>query len=194
MTGSSQGEGRLNRTPGFAALAALLLASCGQDQSQTVDLSVAEVQTLLLQLPGDADAMSLATRYPGTSYRVEPAADQVVWIFMRDGTGEYGRYIAELSADGPNKTIVTTRFNDGPADPNLTFLDDVAKIAADASVAAALQARPVDMATVQNEITQTMMKNPMAAHTAAVETVSDEPPDPCDDPSREDLRDSPFCK
>ena len=71
---------------------------------------------MLSSLPGDADAMSLATTVPGTSYWVEPTANKVVWHFMRQ-SGEYGRYVAELSEAGSDKTRVTTRFEDGPADP-----------------------------------------------------------------------------
>lgn len=180
-----------------APLLALLLVACGN--SQTVDRPMADVHSLLSDLPSEADAMSLATSYPGTSLWVEPMADKIIWHFMREGTGEYGRYVAELSQDGTSRTSVSTRFEDGPADSNLLFLDEVAKIAADASIAAALQGQPVDRATIQSQITQKMISNPMAAHEAAIETVADEmdrqaPPDPCDDPSREDLRDSPVCK
>ena len=71
---------------------------------------------MLSSLPGDADAMSLATTMPGTSYWVEPTANKVVWHFMRQ-SGEYGRYVVELSEAGSEKTRVTTHFEDGPADP-----------------------------------------------------------------------------
>src|SRR6185295_17694900 len=130
------------------------------------------------------NALSLATSYPGTSYYVEPGDQKVTWHFARVGTGEYGRYVAEISEDGPNKSTVSTHFEDGPADPTLSFLDKVAEIAMDASVTAALQGKAVDKSAVQSQIAQQMVSNPIAAQTAVIETVSDEidrqaPPDTC---------------
>jgi hypothetical protein len=164
-------------------LPALTLAACGAD-TLTVDKPFAEVYATLISLPGDANAMSLATSYPGTSYYVEPADHKVTWHFVRDGKGEYATYVAELTEDGPNKTKVSTHLEDGPADTNLSFLDKVAKIAADASVAAALGSGQVDKSAVQQQIAQQMVSDPLAAQTAAIETVSDEmdkeaPPDTC---------------
>ncbi len=163
---------------------ALVLGGCGN--SQSVDKPAAEVYSMLASLPSDADALSLATRYPGTAYYVEPGNGKLVWHFSRDGTGEYGRYIAEISENGPNKSTVSTHFEDGPADTNLTFLDKVAQIALDASIAAVLQGKPVDRSVVQTEITQAMVSNPVSAQIAAIETVSDEidrqaPPDSCEE-------------
>ena len=79
------------------AVMALALAGCGN--SQTIEKPVAQVLLTLSSLPGDADAMSLATTMPGTSYWVEPGANKVVWHFMNQ-SGEYGRYVAELSEAG----------------------------------------------------------------------------------------------
>jgi len=166
----------------FAPLSALALVGCSETQS--VDKPLADVQTMLVSLPSDANAMPLATRFPGTSYYVEPATNKVVWHFVREGTGEYARYVAELSEDGPGKTSVSTYLEDGPADSNLSFLDDVAKLAGDASVAAALHGTPVDRSAVQQQIAQQMVNNPLAAQITTIETVADEmdrlaPPDKC---------------
>jgi hypothetical protein len=165
----------------FAPFMALTLAGCGK--SQTVDKPLAEVQMTLSSLPADADAMSLATSIPGTGFWVEPLAGKVVWHFTRQ-SGEYGRYVAELSEDGPSKTTVTTHFEDGPADSGLKFLDEIAVIAGDASVAAALQGRAVDRSGVKAQISQHIASNPMAAQVQVIETVADEmdrmaPPDRC---------------
>ena len=163
------------------AVIALALAGCGK--SQTVEKPPAQVLMTLSSLPGDADAMSLATTMPGTSYWVEPGANQVVWHFMRQ-SGEYGRYVAELSEAGTNKTRVTTHFEDGPADPGLKFLDEIAVIAGDASVAAALQGQAVDRSGVQAKIGQRIASDPMASMATTMESVADEmdrmaPPDKC---------------
>lgn len=163
-------------------LSALTLAGCSD--SQSVDKPLAEVYMILTSLPGDANAMSLATRFPGTSYYVEPADHKVTWHFVRDGKGEYARYVAELTEDGPNTTKISTHLEDGPADSNLSFLDDVAKIAADASITAALHGNSVDRSAVQQQITQQMISNPLASQITTIETVSDEmqkeaPPDRC---------------
>lgn len=165
----------------FAPVVALALAGCGK--SQTVDKPLAEVQMTLSSLPADADAMSLATSTPGTGFWVEPLPGKVVWHFTRP-SGEYGRYVAELSEDGPSKTTVTTHFEDGPADLGLKFLDEIAIIAGDASVAAALQGRAVDRSGVQAAISQHIANNPVAAMATTMESVADEmdrmaPPDKC---------------
>jgi hypothetical protein len=169
----------------FAWLApwvALALAACGQKQS--VDKPMAEVYSTLTSLPADADAMALATTFSDTAYFVEPAGDsKVVWHFQRNGA-DYGRYVAELSADGPAKTTVTTHFENGSIDSNLGFLRDVAKIASAASVTAALEGHAVDRSGVQSQISQLIASNPVAAQVQVIETVSDRmdqmaPPDTC---------------
>jgi hypothetical protein len=186
----------MTRVHWLAPLSALILAGCGN--SQSVDRPAAEVYMTLLSLPSDASAVSLATSYPGTSSYVEPAAGKVIWHFMRDGSGEYGRYVAEVEESGAAKSTVTTYFEDGPADSNLPFLDKVAQIALDASVTAALQQKPVDRSAVQSQIARQMVSDPIAAQTAAIETVSDEmqrdaPPDTCKTGTAEE-RNSWVCK
>jgi hypothetical protein len=164
-----------------APLVALALAGCGK--SQTVNKPVAEVQTTLLSLPPDADAMPLANVLPGSSYWVEPLAGKIVWHFTHQGS-EYGRYVAELSEDGASKTTVTTHFEDGPGDPAMSFLDKIATIAGDASISAAIQGHAVDRSGVQAAIQQQIAGNPVAAQVQTIETVADEmdkmaPPDRC---------------
>jgi hypothetical protein len=156
----------------LAPLSALAFAGCSE--SQSVEKPYAEAFAALTSMPGDADAMSLATRFPGTSFYIEPTDHKVIWHFVRDGTGEYARYVAELSEDGPNKTTVSTHLEDGPADSNLSFLDTVAKIAGDASVTAALHGTAVDRSAIQQQIAQEMIKNPLASQITTIETVSDE--------------------
>lgn len=163
------------------AVMALALAGCGN--SQTIEKPVAQVLLTLSSLPGDADAMSLATTMPGTSYWVEPGANKVVWHFMNQ-SGEYGRYVAELSEAGANKTTISTHFEDGPAAPNLRFLDDIATIAGDASVAAALEGHAVDRSGVQAKIRERIASDPVASQVEVIEHVADEmdrmaPPDTC---------------
>jgi hypothetical protein len=165
----------------FAPLVALALVGCGK--SQTVDKPMAQVSMLLSSLPGDADAMSLATTVPGTSYWVEPTANKVIWHFMRP-SGEYGRYVVDLSETGSDKTRISTHFEDGPADPKMRFLDDIATIAGDASVAAALQGRAVDRSGVQAKIRERIASDPVASMATTMESVADEmdrmaPPDRC---------------
>lgn len=164
----------------FVPLTAFALTGCGK--SQIVDKPIAQVSMMLSSLPGDADAMSLATTVPGTSYWVEPTANEVVWHFMRP-TGEYGRYVVDLSEAG-SKTRVSTHFEDGPADPNMRFLDDIATIAGDASVAAALEGRAVDRSGVQAKIRERIGSDPVASMATTMESVADEmdkmaPPDRC---------------
>ena len=168
----------------FAPVAALALALAACGQSQSVDKPMGEVYATLSSLPADADAMSIATAaFPGTSYWVEPMGDhKIVWHFKRDA-GEYGRYVAELSADGPNKTTVRTWFENGD-DSALPFLRDIARSAGDASIKAALTGQPVEQSAIQNQVRQVIASNPVAAQVAVIETVSDRmqkmaPPDKC---------------
>ncbi|HKX92270.1 MAG TPA: hypothetical protein VJM15_07585 [Sphingomicrobium sp.] len=179
----------------LAPLVAVVVVACGEKHS--VDRPMAEVLTMLSSLPSDADAMSLATSFPGTSYWVEPTPDKVVWHFTR-ASGEYGRYVAKLSADGPNRTTVTTYIEESGSDANLVFLRDIAKVAGDASVVAALEGRPVDRVAVQRQIQKMIGDNPVAAQMAAIQTVAEEmdrlaPPDPCETGNAEQ-RNSRVCQ
>ena len=143
------------------AVMALALAGCGK--SQTVEKPVAQVLYDAVEparrrgrdVAGDHHARAPVT---GSSRR----PNKVVWHFMRQ-SGEYGRYVAELSEAGANKTTVTTHFEDGPADPNLRFLDDIATIAGDASVAAALEGHAVDRSGVQAKIRERIASDPVAS-------------------------------
>lgn len=168
----------------FAPVTALALALAACGQSQSVDKPIGEVYATLSSLPADADAMSIATAaFPGTSFWAEPAAgNKIVWHFKRDA-GEYGRYVAELSEDGPNRTTVRTWFEDGD-DSALPFLRDIARSAGDASIKAALTGQPVDQSAIQAQVRQVIASNPVAAQVAVIETVSDRmdkmaPPDKC---------------
>jgi hypothetical protein len=123
-----------------------------------------------------ADAMSLATKFPGTAYYLEPDGGRLIWHFQQNGK-DYGRFVTTLKEDGPKATYVATSFEnatDAPAADNLGFLRDIAKIAGEASIAAALSGTSVDRSAVEQRILAQVSADPMAAHAAAIETVSAE--------------------
>ena len=165
----------------LAPLMALLLAACGN--THRVERPIGEVFANLSNLPAEADAMSLATQFPGTRYWAAEEGNKVIWHFAQ-GDREYGRFVAELTEAGPGATEVNTRFEaDGASE--LAFLRDIAEAAADASLVAALEQRPVDRAAVQARIRELATSNPMGAQVATIKTVSDQidamaPPDPCE--------------
>ena len=71
-----------------------------------------------------------------------------------------------------------------PRIPGLKFLDEIATIAGDASVAAALEGRAVDRSGVQAKIRERIAGDPMASMATTMESVADEmdrmaPPDRC---------------
>lgn len=172
-----------------AAVAMLTAAGCGN--AQRVEKSLTEVHSTLLSMPAGADVMGLATTFPSTAYYLEPDGGRLIWHFTHDGK-DYGRFIATLSEDGANATEVSTHFeeaSDAAIAGNLDFLRKMAKTAGEASVNAALTGQPVDRAALQQEFQDLIAQDPMAAHSAAVATVSSEmskmaPPDPCDSDDR----------
>lgn len=153
--------------------AALLLAACGQSTTR-VEQPRIDVYAMLSSLPADANAMPLAMIYPGSSYYLDPLPDRLVWRFTHEGI-EYGRMIAEVAADGDKATEVTTYFEDvrdNPAVERFAFLRDTARIAAEASLTAALERRAVDQSAVRAAIDQVYAKNLVAAQMKNIETIS----------------------
>lgn len=171
-----------------AALAALLLAACGE--TQRVEKPITEVHATLASMPPQADVMDMATMFPGTTYFLEAGGEQLVWHFTYNGQ-DYGRYVASLKADGANATTVSTRF-ESDGDDKLDFLRKMAKKAAETSVAAALSGRSVDRAAFGQQFRGMVVSNPMAAQTAVATTMADQmnriademetmaPEDPCE--------------
>lgn len=175
-----------------AVFAALLLAACG-GQTHRVEKPVGEVRATLMEMPPEADVMSMAASFPGTTYFLDSGGEQLVWHFTHNGK-DYGRFVAVLAQDGPNATKVTTHFensNDAELAGNLDFLRKVAKQAAETSIAAALSGRAVDRDAFGKQFAAMMLANPMAAQSAMGATLADQfnrisddmdamaPEDPC---------------
>lgn len=170
--------------------AAMLLAACGKSSTR-VEQPFVDVYGLLAGLPAEANAMPLATDYPGSSVALEPRTDQLIWHFTHQGI-EYGRMIAEIAKDGEQATKVTTHFEDvrdNPVVAKFDFLRKTARIAAEASLAAALGRHSVDQVAVRAEINQVYAANPVAMQMKTFEGISEQmskmaPPDPSesDDP------------
>lgn len=153
--------------------AALLLAACGQSTTR-VEQPRIDVYAMLSSLPADANAMPLAMTYPGSSYYLDPLPDRLVWRFTHEGI-EYGRMTAEVAADGDKATEVITYFEDvrdNPAVERFAFLRDTARIAAEASLKAALKRRAVDQSAVRAAIEQVYAKNPVAAQMKNIESIA----------------------
>lgn len=155
------------------AAAALLLAACGKSETRIEQPSI-DVYAMLSSLPPDANALPLAMSYPGSSFYLDPQPDKLVWHFTHRGI-EYGRMIAEVTPDGANAADVSYYFEevrDNPAVEQFHFLRDVARIAAEASVKAALEKRPVDQAAVQAGIDKVYADNPVANQMKMIDTIA----------------------
>lgn len=153
-------------------LALLFLAACSN--AQRVERPLDDVHATLASMPADANAMELATDFPGTDYYLEPDGGRLIWHFRHNGR-DYGRFVATVREDGPGATKVSTHFekaDDAQIAGKLEFLRDIARMAAEASIAAALSGRAVDRAALQEQIRTQMVQDPTAAYTAVVETVS----------------------
>lgn len=153
--------------------AALLLAACGKSATR-IEQPRIDVYAMLSTLPVEANAMPLAMTYPGSSYYLDPLPDRLVWRFTHEGI-EYGRMTAEITAHGDKATEVTTYFEevrDNPAVERVAFLRDTARIAAEASLKAALERRAVDQGIVRAAIDQVYATNPVAAQMRTIETIS----------------------
>lgn len=158
----------------IAPAIAAALASCSS--GTRVEKPLEEVHASLVSMSPQADAMNLATQFPGTAYYIQPDGSRLIWHFQHSGK-DYGRFVATLKPDGDQATYVATSFeesNDAPAAGNLSFLRDIARIAGEASVAAALSGQPVDREAIRQRIVAQVAADPMAAHAATIETVSSE--------------------
>lgn len=176
--------------------AALLLAACsGRERVVAEPLDM--VRAKLAMMPDEADALYLGIQGASVGYHLESGADALVWHFTKDGA-DYCRYTARLVAVGPSKTRVSTRAEyvtdaadaavaGGAARPDYSYLCDVARIATDESVAAALESRPADTNAVFKRIGATVAANPTgmmrSVEAALAEAESEmetyEPYDPC---------------
>jgi hypothetical protein len=155
------------------AAAALLLVACGQGATR-IDQPRIDVYAMLTSLPPEANALPLAMTYPGTNYYLDPLPDRLVWRFTHNGI-EYARMTAEVTADGDTATRVSTYFEDvrdNPAVAKFDFLRRTARIAAEASLAAALAKRPVDQQMVRNEIAMVYVNDPVATQMKTIEGIA----------------------
>jgi hypothetical protein len=156
-------------------LAALLLVvACGD--TRRVEQPLTDVSSMLMSLPGEADALKLATPFPGTAYYLEPQGDRLIWHFTKEGK-DYGRFIAALKEDGSSATKVSTWFesaDDAKGSANLGFLRKIARIAGEESVHAALDHRAIDRQELRQRLISEAGKDPLGAATATMQSVGDE--------------------
>ena len=153
--------------------AAILLAACGKSSTR-VEQPFVNVYGMLASLPAEANAMPLAIDYPGSSVALEPKTDQLIWHFTHQGI-EYGRMIADIAKDGEQATNVTTHFEDvrdNPVVAKFDFLRKTARIAAEASLAAALSRHSVDQVAVRAQINQVYVDNPVAMQMKMMEGIA----------------------
>ena len=158
----------------LAPIAALLLLAACND-GQRIERPLTDVHASLVSMPAGADVMSSATVFPGTAYYLQPDGGRLIWHFTLNGK-DYARFVATLREDGPSATSVSTQLEpvDDADAKNLEFLRDIARIAGEASVAAALSGRPADREAIENRIVEQVARDPLSAQTAVIETVHSE--------------------
>ena len=156
-----------------ALLALLLLAGCSE--TQRIDRPIGDVRTTLVSLPQQSNAMDFSQVYRETDTILEDQGNRLIWHFRRNGL-DYARYTVELEADGDSATNITSNFetaDDASDADQLGFLRNLARKAAEASVAAALAGRAVNQAEFQQILQQEAVNNPTSFAKTSMKSASD---------------------
>jgi hypothetical protein len=169
-----------NRLFLFVAAMTALLAACAGG-AREFDLPLSEVQHRLTELPREANVFGLLAELPGVAHWQERDGDRLVWHFTLNGQ-DYARYHAELTAVGDARTRVATRFEEaeeavvaspGRRGSDLAFFRETARIAADESVAAALEGRAADTSRIRTRLAAHIVADPMAVARSAGEMMKE---------------------
>ena len=142
------------------AAGTVLLAGCsGGGIDETVDRPITEVQALVEAAP--EQALELADQLPGTDHSIESEDGRVTWHFTLHGQ-EYAQFVVSLTPKGPQSTQVKTSLVEmaGSTEPGVPFLRDGVEAVGEESVAAALEGRAVDMASLQRRFKAQVMADP----------------------------------
>lgn len=172
--------------------AALLVAACSGRQTQVAEQPLTRVHGQLIAMPAQANAMDTAMQAAGTAYWIESGGNPIVWRFAMNGKA-YCRFHAELTEKGPTSTVVATwaeqvdeasraAVEDGRKRPDYRYLCDVARIAGEESVAAAVQNRAADKPAIVAKLRGKVASDPasaMRAADAAMDAATPKWEDPC---------------
>lgn len=181
----------------FVLSAIVLLAACSGRTSHTAAEPLDAVRIRLIAIPDQANVLPVAMQAAGTSYWQESTGNPLVWRFAMNGA-PYCSFFAELKEQGPGKTQVLTWAE--PADdaakaavaaggerPDYGFLCNVARIAGNETVAAAVENRAGDKQVILSKLRRNLVADPASAMRAADAAMDEavrnapKPLDPCEE-------------
>jgi hypothetical protein len=175
----------------------ILLAACSGRNSHVAAEPLNDVRRRLIAIPAQANVLPVAMQAAGTSYWQESSDNPFVWRFAMNGH-PYCTFYAELKEQGPGKTQVITwteRAEEaakaaaaaGGDRADYSYLCDVARIAGEETVAAAVGNRPADEQIVLSQLRRNLVADPASAMRSADaamdEAIRDAPTslDPCEE-------------
>ncbi len=108
-------------------------------------------------------SLSLTHYFPSAGHVTEHAPDGLVWRFTLNDR-DYARMVITLHPEGAQQTSVSSRFEEvnDAVGPGIPFLRSTARATSEEILAATLEGRPVDHATLQEQLKIAAAKDPQA--------------------------------
>ncbi len=144
----------------IAAAAAIFLSACSSGVSRTVEYPAEDVRTML---QANEQSLNLTHYFPSANHVTEHAPDGLVWRFTLNDR-DYARMVINFDPKGAQKTEVSSRFEElnDAVGPGIRFLRKTARATSEEILAATLEGRAVDHATLQEQLKIAAAKDPQA--------------------------------
>ena len=144
----------------IAVAAATFMSACSSGVSRAVEYPAEDVRTML---QANEPSLSLAHYFPSANHVTEHAPDGLVWRFTLNDR-DYARMVITFDPKGAAQTGVSSRFEevDDAAGPGISFLRKTARATSEEILAATLEGRPIDHATLQEQLKIAAVKDPQA--------------------------------
>jgi hypothetical protein len=144
----------------IAVAAATLMSACSAGVSRTVEYPAEDVRTMI---QANEPSLSLTHYFPSANHVTEHAPDGLVWRFTLNDR-DYARMVISLDPQGAQKTSVSSRFEEvnDAVGPGIPFLRRTARATGEEILAATLEGRPIDHATLQEQLKIAAAKDPQA--------------------------------
>ena len=160
----------MNKSILAAATLCVLLSGCGELFGTVVDMPRDQAAMLIYNMPNQANAMWLVEHNPGSKLRSMLTEQGVVWIATKYGK-EACRFTAHVKEEADDSSVVWTDLERiGEGDDQ--FLCDSLKIAGEESVAAAIEARPIDENALQAKLASAVISDIGSVEKSIFEDIS----------------------
>jgi len=160
ILGTKMLGGSLVRNVLITAVAATLMGACSSGVSRTVEYPTEDVRTMI---QANEQSLSLTHYFPTANHVTEHAPDGLVWRFTLNDR-DYARMVITLNPKSAEQTKVSSRFEEvnDAVGPGIPFLRRTARATGEEILAATLEGRLIDHATLQEQLKIAAAKDPQA--------------------------------